>query len=152
MIDLAGDGHGAGSHATDIGVVGAAGDEGKGGGGRFEKVGRDEGDVGKVGAAEEGVVEDDAVAGMQIGGELLDGSQDRKRHGAEVNRNVGGLGDKLASLVEEGAGIVTPLFDIGRAGCFAQDKPHLFGDGSKEVFEDFEEDGGVIGGQGGEKC
>ncbi len=151
LVDLAGNGHGAGGHAADIGVVGAAGDKGIGGGGTFEKVGGDEGDVGKVGAAEERVVEDDAVSGMQIEGELLDGSLDGKRHGAEMNRNVGSLGDEHAMQVEEGAGIVTPLFDVGRAGGFAQDETHLFGDGGKEVLEDFEEDGGG-GGHGKESA
>jgi hypothetical protein len=40
-----------------------------------------------------------------------------KRHGAEVYRDEGCVGDEVAFVREEGAGIVEALFDVGRDGC-----------------------------------
>ena len=92
LKDLAGEGHGAGAHAADVGVVGSVGDEEGGFGvGWLEEDGGDERDVGQVGAAAEGVVEDDGVAGLHA--DVLDGGADGEGHCAEVDREVVALRD-----------------------------------------------------------
>jgi len=74
--------------------------------------GGDEGDVGQVGAAEVGIVEDDDIAGLPVV-EYGEGGGDAVGHGAEVGGDVGGLGDEAPGAVEEGAGEVEALFYVG---------------------------------------
>ena len=68
-------------------------------------------DVGEVGAAEVGVVEDDDVARAE-GREGEDGF-DGGGHGAEMDGDVGGLGDETAAGVKDGAGVIAALLDVG---------------------------------------
>ena len=96
-------------------------------------------------AAEVGVVEDDDVAGAE--GRQGEGGLDGGGHGAEVDGDVGGLGDQLALGVEEGAGEVAALLDVGGEGGAAKDDAHLFSDGGEEGVEDGQL--GRVGGGGG---
>ena len=157
-------GEGAGGHAANVGVVGAVGDEADEGlaaggvrpsicrmgwpfdrlratlrraqGERIGEDGGDEGDVVEVGAAEVGVVEDDDVAGGEV--EALEGGGDGGGHGAEVDGDVGGLGDHVAVGVKEGAGVVLALLDVGGEAGAAEGDAHLLGHGGEEVLEDLE--------------
>ena len=101
--------------------------------------GGDEGDVVEVGAAEVGVVEGDDVAGGEV--EAVEGGFDGGGHGAEVDGDVGGLGDHTAFRVKEGAGVVLALFDVGGEAGAAKGDAHFLGHGGEEVFEDLEGDG-----------
>ena len=58
-----------------------------------------------------------------------------------MNRHVIAHGDDLAARVEDGAGVVAPLLNIGRERSAAQRRAHFFGDGVVEVLEYFEFDG-----------
>ena len=58
-----------------------------------------------------------------------------------MHRHVIAHGDDLACGIEDGAGVVAALFDIGREGSAAQGGSHLFGDGVVEVLENLEFDG-----------
>src|SRR5579871_2895117 len=58
-----------------------------------------------------------------------------------MHRHVIAHGQHLSPRVEERAGIVAALFDIGGKRSAAQRRAHLFGDGVEEVSEDFELDG-----------
>ena len=98
--------------------------------------GGDEGDVVEVGAAEVGVVEDDDVARGEV--EALEGGGDGGGHGAEVDGDVGGLGDHVAVGVKEGAGEVLALLDVGGEAGAAEGDAHLLGHGGEEVLEDLE--------------
>ena len=97
--------------------------------------GGDEGDVGQVGAAEIGVVEDDDVAGPEAVGESLEGSLDGCRHRAQVDRLVRGLGDHFGGGIEEGAGEVLALLHVGGVAGALKCHAHLLGDGDEHVLE-----------------
>ncbi len=58
-----------------------------------------------------------------------------------MHRHVVAHGDHLAAAVEDRAGIVATLFDVGRERGATQRCAHLFGDGVEEIFEDFKLDG-----------
>jgi hypothetical protein len=62
------------------------------------------------------------------------------RHGTEVHSHVIAHGDDLARGIEDSAGVVAALFDVGRERSTAQGGSHFFGDGVVEVLEDFEFD------------
>jgi hypothetical protein len=57
-----------------------------------------------------------------------------------VNGHVIAHGDNFALAVENCAGIIAPLFDVGRKCGPPQRRSHLFRYGVKDVFEDFEFD------------
>ena len=50
-------------------------------------------------------------------------------------------GQRVAGCVEERAGVVATLLDVGREGRAAQRGAHFFRDGMEEMLEDFELDG-----------
>ena len=75
-------------------------------------------------AAGEGVVDHRDVAfGKRA--QPLAHRRDGRGHGAEVDRDVRGLSEQLAVGVEQGAGEVAPLFDVGRERDAPQRDPHL---------------------------
>src|SRR5450755_1368462 len=82
----------------------------------------DDGDVGQVGAAGEGVVEDPGDAGGVL---LVKDGGDGGGHGAEVHGDVLGLHDHLTVRVEQGGGGVPSLLDIRGVGGADQHDPHL---------------------------
>ena len=122
----------AGCHATDIGVVGAAGDV------KAhlpaDKDRRHHRHVGQVSPAVVRVVEDDDVA-RRKGAYSFDGRGDRGGHAAQVDRNVRGLGDHARLGVKYGAAEIQPLLDVGTEAGALQGHAHLFCDGGKETLE-----------------
>src|SRR5262245_37043 len=100
----------------------------------------DEGDVRQVGAAGVGVVDDGGVAGVERAEAVKDGF-DAGGHGAEVDGDVGGLGEEAAGGVEEGAGEVATFLDVGGEGDALEGDAHLLGGGLEEVAEELELDG-----------
>ena len=57
----------------------------------------------------------DPIASVQRG--LRPGLHDGQGYAAEVNRDVSRLSGHLALCVEDGAGVVPPLFDVGAVSC-----------------------------------
>jgi len=70
----------------------------------------------------------------------FDGRRNRHGHRAQVHRHVIAHGYDLAVGIEDRAGVVATLFDIGGKGGAAQCGSHFFGDGVVEVLEDLEFD------------
>ena len=97
------------------------------------------GDVREMGAAEIGIVDDDDVA---WGGRALvielDGRLHRHGHGAQVDGHMGCLRNHAAVVVEDGAGMVAPLLDVGGMSAALHRHAHLFGYRRKEMAKDFE--------------
>ena len=58
-----------------------------------------------------------------------------------MHRHVITHGDDLAFGIEDSAGVVAALFDIGRERSTTQGGSHFFGDGVVEVLEDLEFNG-----------
>jgi hypothetical protein len=83
-------------------------------------------------AALEGVIDDDDVARLP-GGEVVENGLDAGRHGAQMRRDVGGLGNHASDAVKEGARKVKPLLDIGRIAGALEGDAHLFGHAGKAV-------------------
>ena len=134
LVDLAGQGHGAGRHAAHVGVVGAAGDKEGRGIRPIHEHGRDHGDVGQVRAAQVGIVQHHQVA-WSPHVERLQRSAHRSGHCPQVDRDVGCLGHHLPVTQKAGAGKVPAFLDIGAVRRPTQGYTHLLGDGDKEVLE-----------------
>ena len=66
-----------------------------------------------------------------------------------MHRHVVAHGDDLGVGVEDRAGIIAPLFYVGRERGAAQGGAHFFGDRVEDVLEDFQFDGIAPGGHGG---
>ena len=142
LDQLRGDGHRSGRDPPDVRLVGPARHEADRPGApparalRLGEDGRDHRHVGQVRAAEIGVVQDRDVA-RGPGGERLHRAH-RLRHRAEVHRDMGGLRQQSALGVEDRAGVVLALLDVGRERGVAQRRAHLFGRGGDERVEDRE--------------
>ena len=146
LVDFAAGAHGAGVGSANIGMVSTGSDIEVGSAvlcsAHIHR--HHQRDVGEVGAAAEGIVEHDYVAGFESALSSFfrfDRGGYGHRHGTEVHRHVISHGDDLAFGIEDGAGVVAALFDIRRERSAAQCSSHFFGDGVVEVFEDFEFDG-----------
>ena len=98
--------------------------------------GRDHRHVGQVRPTEVRVVEDRDVA-LGPGGERLDRA-DGLRHRAEVDGDVRRLRERLPGGVEDRAGEVLPLLDVGRERGVPQRRAHLLGGRGDERVEDRE--------------
>ena len=85
------------------------------------------------------IVEHHDVAGLE--GTVLDCRLYRERHGAEMHRHVIALGNRAATAIVNGAGIVETLLDVRGEPGAAQRHAHLFGNRDEEVLEHFELDG-----------
>ena len=96
--------------------------------GEAERGARDESDVGKMGAAGVGIVEDPELARPRL---VLEHGGDRVRHGAEMHRDVLRLRDHPAVGVEERRGAVATLLDVRREGTSDEDRAHLLRDGAQ---------------------
>lgn len=81
------------------------------------------------------------VAGAQVVAAPPQDLLDRFAHGAEVDGDVGSVGDEVALGVEERAGEVEAFLDVDGLGGVLQSDAHLLGDGHEEVVEDLQEDG-----------
>ena len=106
----------------------------------FRKTGETRGDVGQVGAAEVGIVEDDDVARLPVV-EYGKGGGDAVGHCAEMGRDVRGLGDEPPGTVKERAGEVEAFFDIGRITCALEGDPHFLGYAAETMAVELECDG-----------
>lgn len=80
------------------------------------------------------VIEDDDIARGK-GGAVLDGGLHGGRHRAQVDGDVGGLGQHSAIAQENGAAKVEPFFDVGAVGGASQGDAHFFGNGGKKMAE-----------------
>ena len=94
----------------------------------------DDGDVGEMGAAVERIVQRDDVAGLQGVAAVVEDGADTFAHGAEMYRNVRGVGDEVAVGVEDGAGKVQALLDVHTHGRVLQHGSGLFGDATLFAF------------------
>ena len=56
-----------------------------------------------------------------------------------MNRNVRGIGNEHACAIKHRAGEIQAFLDIDRVGGLFQNSPHLFGDGHKQVIENFQQ-------------
>ncbi len=138
LIDLASQGHGAGAHAADVGMMRAISDEERRALGAWEEDGSDRCDIRQMGATVEGIVEDGDVAGAEFQG--LSRGPHRQRHCAQVHRHVIAHGDGIAMRIVDGTGIIAAFLDVHRVGTATQDHPHLLGDGDQKVAEQLELD------------
>ena len=57
-----------------------------------------------------------------------------------MDRHVIALSNHVALGIEDGAGVIAPLLDIGSEGGALERRAHLFRDRVEEAFEDFELD------------
>ena len=89
----------------------------------FREQGRDQRHIGQVRAAQVGVVHDDHVAGPPL--QLRNDAAHGVSHAAQVHRNVGGLGAQQTLRVEQGAGEVQPVLDVGGDGAALQYGAHF---------------------------
>jgi len=74
--------------------------------------GGDEGDIGQVGAAEIGIIENDNITRLPVV-EYGEGGGDAVWHSAEVGGDVCGLGNETPGAVKERAGEVEAFFYVG---------------------------------------
>ena len=88
-------------------------------------------------AALERIIDDDDVALCPVGKAIQDGLH-ACRHGAQMRRNVGRLRDQPPGAVEQGAGKVQALLDVGRIGRAPQRDAHFLGDAGKAVAVELE--------------
>ena len=112
LIDLARQRHGAGTHSSDVGVMRAVRDIERRLAIAFQKDAGDRGDIGKVRAAAERIVQNRDIAGAEIEG--LRGVLYRERHRAQMHGHVIAHGHRFAAGVVNGARIVAAFLDIRR--------------------------------------
>ena len=143
LVQLGGEGQGAGGHSAHVSVVSPVGYEA----GQFSfavlvhKHRGNQGDVRQVGAAQVGVVQDDHIPGPQCARKGIQRCLHRSGHGPQVNGLVRGLGHHLAGGVKNRAGEVPPLLDVGRICGPEQGHAHLFGHRDEHVLENFQTNG-----------
>jgi hypothetical protein len=135
-VDVLGARHRAGDGAAHVGVVRAVGAEEIRPRAPGQEHGRDDGQVGQVRAAAVGIVEQHGVARSHR--HALDRGLDAHRRRAQVDRQVRGLADHAPAAVEERAGEVAPLADVGRERGAQERRAHLLGRGREQVLEHVE--------------
>ena len=138
LKDFRGHRHGAGGHPSHISMMGAVCDKEEGRGAFFSKDRRDKGYVREMGAPPVRVVEDHRIS--RADAPSLHRTLHRQGHRPQMNGDMGRLCDHLPPAVKEGAGVIPALLDVGRVSGPTQGNPHLFGDRSKEIFEDLQLD------------
>ncbi len=97
---------------------------------------RDQGDVRQVRAARVGIVQQHDVPGTHL--DPLDRGLVAHGGRAQMHRLVRGLADHAPVAVEQRAGEVAPLLDVGRERRALQRGAHLLRDGREQVVEDLE--------------
>ena len=94
-----------------------------------------------MGAAVERIVAQQRVArlkGVQITGlQLGQKIANAVPHRAEMNRDVGCIGDQATGGIEQGTGEIQPLADVHRTTALAQLLTHLLGNRHEPVAEQF---------------
>ena len=98
---------------------------------------RDDRDVRQVRPAAVGVVQDPRRAAGVV---LAEHRRDRRRHRAEVDRDVLGLHDHLAVRVEQRGRAVVALLDVRRVRAADQDRAHLLARGAQRAGGDLQGD------------
>ena len=131
--------HGAGLDAADIDVVTACSDEADAL--ALDEDGSHDGDVGQVAAASVGVVAGPRLSGRKLRTTVGDEVAHGDAHRAEMDRDVGGVGDESAVGIKHRTGEVVALSDAHRACQPGQSLPHALGDG----LDARTKDGGVYG-------
>ena len=101
---------------------------------------RHDGHIGEMRAAAVGIVQHDAVAGLQTTGIETQHRAHGLAHGTQVHGHVRRIGDEIAWRVDERAGEVEPLLDVHRVSGVLERRAHLLGDRHEEVVEDLEHD------------
>ena len=135
LLDLDGVGrHRARRGAADVGVVGPVGGPARRGGRR--------GGTGVTRVMSlrwvppaKGSLTMTWCAGARVA-DAVDGGPHRRRHRAEVDRDVLGLHEQVAVGGEQRGRAVGPLLDVGAEGGAAQDGAHLVGDAGEAGQED----------------
>src|SRR5262249_37253988 len=89
-----------------------------------------------MGAASVRVIKDDNITGREL--YSFQCRPHRHRHGAEMDWHMIALRDEQTFLIENGAGIIAPFFDIGRERRTPETDAHLFSYRCIERFEDFQ--------------
>ena len=147
LVDLAGDADAAGRAAADIDVMRDVGHVAEQRAVVEDR--RDERDVVEVHAALVGIVDEDAVAGLQaLRAVGADGARHQVGQRAQVGGLSEGLGDGAQLAIEERAREIAARLDVGRVGGAAERGAHLLGDGEQPVADDLEADRIDLGGQG----
>ena len=96
----------------------------------------DDGEVAGVGAALEGIVGEEGVAGMHVGAEALDDELHLAREGAGEDGDAVGLGDEVAAPVADAAGEVEHLVDHRAHRGAGEHDRHLVDDGEQLAVDD----------------
>ena len=86
------------------------------------------------------MVGEEHVAGLDPARPALLEHLDHERHGAELSRDVIGLGDEIAVASKERAAEVVHLPDDGAVARMLERRPHLDGGGAKGRIDQFERD------------
>ena len=138
LEDLGGDGrHAPRGDAPDVHMMGQVGQDAQAL--PFMEQGRDDADVGQMGAADVGVVGDDGIAGVEgLHRENLQGGFDHRRHQPQVEGDMLGLGHQFSFSRIDPGGAVPAVLDVGRKGGPDQGRTHLLGHGLKGVAHHFQ--------------
>ena len=91
----------------------------------------DHGDIGQVGATVGRMVA--GVNPARLNFALLYQRLNGGAHRAQVDRNMGRVGNQVAVLIKQGAGEIESLFHVHRMCGVLQGDPHLFGDAHETV-------------------
>jgi len=92
---------------------------------------RNQRDVREVRPAPIRVVKNRDVTGAHL--QFTHTARDRQRHRSEVNGDVGGQSGHLGTGVEQRAGVIAPLLDVGRESGAPKHRAHLLGDRRQKV-------------------
>ena len=130
--------HGASEPAAHIRVMGACGDVEGGRAAAMQEDRKHHGDVGQMGSACVGIVEDRDVTGRKL--DCGNGRRNGHGHGAEMHRHVVAHGDDFAAAIEYSAGVVAALLDVGRERGASQGRAHFLGDRVHGALKDGELD------------
>ncbi len=100
---------------------------------------RDQRDVGQMSTGDERIVDDDDVTFFQRR-QLCERRADGLEHRAQMDRNMLRLGDQFRLGIEDGAGCIHALLDIGRKGGAFQHHPHFLRGRLQRVAQYFKAD------------
>ena len=136
-------GHRSRGDPADLGVVASGGDEEQDRSGR--RAGpehrSDDRDVGEMGAAVIRIVDGVHVARLDRPAPAPHDLLHARAHRAEMDGDVGGVGDQVAGGIEHRAREVEPFTDVHRLRGRLQRRAHLLGGRHEEVVEDLQHHG-----------
>ena len=108
-------------------------DEGPGQKGRHH-----DGDIGKVRASKERIVEHHRIPRRP--GELAHHVAKGVGHAPKVHRDMGGLGEERPPGIKKGAGVIKPILDIRRQRRAPKHHAHLFTEGASAMRQERQRD------------